>query len=94
VISWNDFVLDDFLGPSLIVGQVDIRVCRRAEPKSVGGNNVREDFRSEIQIQETEQRHVPARMVGQSGSEKHPSGMEADSTAMDLWLGERQRGEA
>ncbi len=58
MILWNDFILDDVLGPTLRVPES----CR--EEKRFGDLSVR--MNAEGNIQETRQEQRPARMVGLS----------------------------
>jgi hypothetical protein len=79
-IRWNDFILDEFLGPILSFEESS-PVSRAGIGAS--GNSVMEDAAGDSgQIQETRIGERPARMVGQPNldSTQNPlsSGMEAD----------------
>jgi hypothetical protein len=65
VICWNDFILDDVLGPVLNFGDEDVsytscRAVRNGRPSTSNGTEVVN------QIQETSREQRPARMVGHS----------------------------
>ncbi len=65
MICWNDFILDDVIGPILNLGDdqssyTSCRVVQNGRPSTSNGTEVVN------QIQETRQEQRPARMVGHS----------------------------
>jgi hypothetical protein len=78
VICWNDFILDDVLGPVLNVGdETSYASCRVGA--RIGRPSARNGTEVVNQIQETRQEQRPARMVGLSelDSNRHED-MEVD----------------
>ena len=75
MITWKDFILDDFLGPVL----ADIESCREWVSSGVeeGGRSSAEET-GKNSVQETRQGQQPARMVGGSSLKAVRIGMEAD----------------
>jgi hypothetical protein len=80
VICWNDFILDDVLGPVLNFDKdetsyISCRMVRNGRPSTSDGTEVVN------QIQETSREKQPARMVGHSelDSNRHED-MEVDRT--------------
>lgn len=95
MICWNDFILDDVLGPVLNIksdwendetSYASCRMVRNGRPSTSDGTEVVN------QIQETSREKQPARMVGHSvlDSNRHED-MEVDRT--DLAPNMRLRGE-
>jgi hypothetical protein len=92
VICWNDFILDDVLGPVLNFDKdetsyASCRMVRNGRPSTsddqAGRKPCREFIGTEVvnQIQETSREKQPARMVGHSelDSNRHED-MEVDRT--------------
>lgn len=77
MILWNDFILDDAIGPVLLLGSIEQLTGNREKEEAV--LRVMEDAR-EYLIQETRQRQQPARMVGLSSLEGVLESREADET--------------
>ena len=66
-VMWMDFVMDDFIGPTLVIPEMrNFISCREEQTSQLG---VMEDARDGIvAIQETGQEQRSARMVDQSAS--------------------------
>ena len=92
MICWNDFVLDDFIGPLLNLndGPVDYKVCRR---KRLGDPTAKDGGRAKL-VQETGQTYGPARMVGLSAtaSKKDDAPLDMDVVGSDRAKSIRQGG--
>ena len=84
MIRWKDFVLDDVIGPSLIL---DFNECRETRPGSA--QSVMEDAKAHIQ--ETRQEQRPARMVGLSSLDSSPFDMEVDRHGISRAVAARER---
>lgn len=92
MICWNDFILDDVLGPVLNLANdetsyTSCRVVQNGRPSARNGTEVVN------QIQETSREKQPARMVGHSelDSNRHED-MEVDRS--DVAQNTRLRGDA
>lgn len=91
MIFWNDFLLDDVVGPYLVFEDEDLK-CRKTPS---GRPSVMEDAvgvtetRECVSIQETRQEQRPARMVGLSSLESAQTGMDASRMGR---IGLRRRG--
>jgi hypothetical protein len=91
VITWKDFILDDFFGPTLVVPESSDEDCR--ETRLGSASSIKEDARSK-RIQETRQEQRPARMVGLGlGSSTLCSGKEANRSS-PIAISWHRRGEA
>ncbi|MEK7691849.1 MAG: hypothetical protein AAB425_12620 [Bdellovibrionota bacterium] len=100
MIFWKDFLLDDFIGPLLVVpnhgASAEKDVCQEANPEPgtvkddgmAGTTTVGTDFGQSAPVQETRQELRPARMAG-------PSDLGSDRSGEDATQGKdsrRQRG--
>ena len=72
MITWMDFVLDDFLGPVLNFEQDGEQVCRAS-----ASSEFMDDGRTDT-IQETRTGQQPARMVGESLLDPVRFGLDAE----------------
>ncbi len=89
MIFWKDFILDDVLGPHLVLPDED----RIRNTLGMGAQSIMEDaiVKSE-DIRETGQEQQPARMAGLPSLDSNRSSMEADRGQSSQRL--RWRGEA
>ena len=89
MIFWKDFLLDDFVGPMLVVpnrpAAAESSVCQEANPAPgtvmedgmAGTTTVGKDFGQSSPVQETRQELRPARMAGLSDLGSDRSGEDA-----------------
>ena len=81
MIFWKDFLLDDQVGPSLVIGEIEDLKCRRTR---LGSPSIMDDAIGKhsggtecaLQIQETGQEQRPARMAGFSSLDSAQSDTE------------------
>jgi hypothetical protein len=93
VIYWNDFILDDVMGPLLNIEEDNQSYPSCRAVRKTGRPSTYEGAEDEQQIQETRQEQRPARMVGLSVLEStRLEDMEVDRS--DRALKSRPREEA
>ena len=90
MILWKDFVLDDFLGPVLLMPEEESQNTKVCREERLGSPIVMED--EGMQIQETRQEQRLARMAGLTSLDLAQTGMEAGRS--NRAQSTRQRGEA
>lgn len=89
MIYWKDFVLDDVIGPSLVVGGEEEQLGQSCRKANTGILSVQDD--AEGTIQETGQGQRPARMAGLSSLDSVQTGMEAGQDhPSSTWQGEER----
>ncbi len=88
MITWNDFVLDERIGPLLSIElEEEATQSRRTR---LGSPGIMDDAR-DTQIQETRQEKAPARMAGSASLDSLTYGKEANRAylAASEWRKER-----
>ncbi|MEK6704686.1 MAG: hypothetical protein AABZ06_02765 [Bdellovibrionota bacterium] len=83
MIYWKDFILDDFIGPTLVVDLKQPQHKKRNRGAPLANQSIMEDAAEQIEatrcasVQETRQSQRPARMVGISDLAFTQTGMDA-----------------